>query len=150
MSELNTKGTVFRPVECTETAMKTSVPVDGFVYFATDTGRIYLGSNGSYLPMGGGNSGVFYATKTIDETTIEKPIFSADDIESDEMPSVDDLIINLGLNVDYNGFYRVVDIISETEVLANYLPVGGGGSSSGGTTSGSAAISYVSPTLNQI
>lgn len=148
MSELNTKGTVFRPVECTETAMKTSVPIDGFVYFATDTGRIYLGSNGSYLPMGGGNSGVFYATKTIDEITIEKPIFSIDDIESDEMPSVDDLIINLGLNVDYNGFYRVVDIISETEVLANYLPVGG--SSSGGTTSGSAAISYVSPTQNQI
>jgi hypothetical protein len=64
------------------------------------------------------------------------------------MPIPGDLIVNVGSNVLYNGFYKVTQTLSETSVLTTHLPVGGGGTGGGGgagTTGGTAAIKFISP-----
>ena len=135
---------VFRPVKTTEAAMESRDAINGFVYFATDTKKIYLGSDDKYIPMGG-NSGVFYGVKTFTEADIAYPVFNINDIEGDQLPMPGDLIINIGSNVTYNGFYKVIDITDESNVLASYLSVGGGGGSGGQQSSGSALIDYIFP-----
>jgi hypothetical protein len=57
---------VFRPVRCTEKQLDGKEAIDGFVYFTTDTKKIYCGTGGEYLPMGG-NSGIYYGTRTFSE-----------------------------------------------------------------------------------
>jgi hypothetical protein len=50
----------FRPVKTTEERLKSLVAVNGYIYFTTDTKKIYLGgSDGKFTPMGG-NSGIYY------------------------------------------------------------------------------------------
>lgn len=139
---------VFRPVKTTEAALEERDPVNGFVYFVTDSKKIYLGTNDGYIPMGG-NSGIYYGTKTLSDIDIAYPVFNLDDIDGDQMPIPGDMIVNVGSNILYNGFYRVTQTLSETSVLTTYLPVGGGSGGAGGGTGsagGTAAIKFISPT----
>lgn len=137
---------VFRPVKTNEAAMKSREAVDGLLYFSVDSHKIYLGNDNKYVPMGG-NSGVFYANRVMSEEDFPEPIFGIEDIESDQLPLVDDLIINTSSSVAYNGFYRVVEVISEFEVRTIRLEVGGGGGGTGGggSSSGFVKIEYISP-----
>lgn len=73
---------VFRPVKTTEAALEERDPVNGFVYFVTDSKKIYLGTNDGYIPMGG-NSGIYYGTKTLSDIDIAYPVFNLDDIDGD-------------------------------------------------------------------
>lgn len=142
---LEKQDQVFRPVVCTESAIASHDPIKGFVYFATDSQKIYYGDNDEYIPMGG-NSGIYYSNKTFTESDMGYPTLSIEDFEAGELPKVDDLVINVGGNELYNGFYKVIDILSEEQVSVQYLPVGGGGSGgSGGGSSGSATIGYIFP-----
>ena len=68
---------------------------DGFVYFATDTGKIYMdytdadGVDHARVPFGGGaggsgsNSGIFFANKTLTdgEKLDTEVIFTKDEVE---------------------------------------------------------------------
>lgn len=36
----------FRPVQCTEAMLKDRTPINGFLYFAIDSKKIYLGKKG--------------------------------------------------------------------------------------------------------
>lgn len=148
MSDSLETKTVFRPVKCTEDALETGTPREGYVYFATDSQKIYLGNEGEFLPMGGA-SGIYYAEKTFEDSDAESAnfIFSIDDFKDKELPSLNDLIINVGENTTYNGFYKTEEILSDTQVLGAYLPVGGGGSGGGSAIVGFAAIEYVSPAI---
>lgn len=140
----------FRPVRCLEEDLTKIQPVDGFIYFTLDTQKIFYGTNNAFLPMGG-NSGLFYAHKTFDDPA--DTMFLTSDFDNGELPkNIDDLIINIGNNIERNGFYRVVDLVSgdpvvqEPYVLTSQLPVGGGGSGFGpATQSGEIKISYISP-----
>ena len=85
---------------------------DGFVYFATDTGKIYMdytdeeGVDHARVPFGGGagggsgsNSGIFFAKRPVteDEKLDDNLVFSMDDhIEGKVYPEKDDLILTLG------------------------------------------------------
>lgn len=149
MSESLETRTAFRPVKCTEEALETGSPREGYVYFATDSQKIYLGNNGEFLAMGGSSSGVYYAEKTFEDSDAEAAnfVFSVNDFKDGELPGANGLIINVGENTTYNGFYKVEEILSDTEVLGAYLPVGGGGSGGGDVVAGFAAIEYVNPTI---
>jgi hypothetical protein len=66
------------------------------LYFATDSGKIYLDANDqNKLLMGGGGTAVLYANDT---TTVERPdgtyIISIDTLEDNSRIKEDDLIIN--------------------------------------------------------
>jgi hypothetical protein len=48
VAKLNAAGaqetaTPFRPVRCKESELENKTPIDGFVYFTTDTKKIYCG-----------------------------------------------------------------------------------------------------------
>ena len=119
----------FRVVQGTEAKITSSIPQDGYVYFALDTKRIFYGdSEKGFLPMGG-NSGIYYGTfippdgVDSDQTIFN---FTINDIEGNQLPNIDDLILNS------NGcFYRVKNITLDSNdeiiIITEKLTVAGGG-----------------------
>ena len=129
---------------------------DGYLYFATDTGKIYMdytdadGVDHARVPFGGGsggsgsNSGIFFANKELtDDEKLETEIFfdMNIDIEGNTYPEVDDLI----LNASDGCFYRVLSTNKVTaQVLGSRLTVAGNGSGgSGGSDSLAEDISLI-------
>ena len=112
---------------------------DGYLYFATDTGRIYLDyidEDGVQVARamvgnssgGGGNSGIYYANKTLtaDEKLETSIIFPIDLIEGDDYPQKNDLIVN----IPEGSFYRVTNpspLTSSVEAIRLTISGGGGG-----------------------
>ena len=146
----NTENLIpFRPVRLTESKLKTISPEKGHVYFITDTKKIYMTGSDNELILMGGSSNIYYASKTFD--IVDDIIFSNDNIEGDDFPNINDLIINTGTKSN-NGFYKVIDIISDTELLAIQLPVGGGGTGGGSddAASGTLTIDYDTPSNDTI
>ena len=68
---------LFRPVRCTSNDIKDIPSQNGFVYFTTDTKKIYCGvADGKYLMMGG-NSGIAYGTRELtDDEKFGDQVFS--------------------------------------------------------------------------
>lgn len=132
---------------------------DGYVYFATDTGKIYMdytdkdGVNHARVPFGGGassggsNSGIFFAKRPVseDEKLETELYFNMDEhIEGKIYPEVDDLI----LNSEDGCFYRVLSTNKVTaQVLGSRLTVAGNGSGGGGADSLAEDISLVIESL---
>lgn len=120
----------FTPVMGTDAQIKLQQQVDGKVYFATDTRKIYLDTDTeNKISMGGaGNSGIYYGTKELtDEEKIETTIYFSlsTDIEGDECPVENDLILNGG------SFYRVISVTNDGTIKAIRLTIAGSGG--GGT-----------------
>ena len=124
----------FNPCQGTEDKIKAFHPTarDGWVYFATDTKKIYCGKNGEYIPMGG-NSGIYYG-EMIEPEGVDSDVtifdFKESEITGNQIPSIDDLILNIP-----NGcFYRVIrieyDINEKAIITAERLTISGGSSGS--------------------
>ena len=132
----------FRPMRGVESKILASEPVEGYVWFATDTRKIFYSNGTDFIPMGG-NSGIYYGKMVLPETPEEGQVefnFFPEDIEGNEdvdddnytIPNVNDLIFN---SPD-NSFYRVVEIDKQSDSLTiirtHLLTVAGGGGGSGG------------------
>lgn len=132
-------STVFRPVRGLDKNIQSAGYNEGYVYFATDTKKIYLDANGVKAPMGG-NSGIYYGKKNFGSVEEGQTIFKfeAMDLEINAeasnltLPNVDDLILNL----PDGSFYRVnyiegsdASAIITTERLTIAGSGGGGGGS---------------------
>lgn len=66
---IDANGLPFRPVQGTEERIRSfnsGQAINGYVYFATDTKKIYCGKNNEFIPMGG-NSGIYYANRPMSE-----------------------------------------------------------------------------------
>jgi hypothetical protein len=111
---------IFTPVRGTEEKIAGKVMGfnDGYIYFATDTGKIYMdytdadGVDHARVSFGGGaggsggNSGIFYANQEVADKTNPELAFEITSIDSKDLPVKDDLIIN-----EADGcFYRVIKI----------------------------------------
>lgn len=110
---------------------------DGYLYFATDTGHIYLdyvNENGQQVARamvggtsgGSGNSGIYYANREIsEEEQLEDIInFPKGTIEGNDYPQKDDIIIN----ISEGSFYRVIEPLPlASSVKAFRLTIAGGG-----------------------
>lgn len=138
----------FRPVKCNQNDIDNKLdPVNGYVYFTLDTQKIFYGTGQEFLPMGG-SSGIYYATKTFGEDDNSDTTFATTDFADGKLPTnVNDLIINVGKNEARNGFYKVLRIDEELQIVETaYLPVGGGGSGgSGGVSGGDLLIEWIYP-----
>jgi hypothetical protein len=124
----------FIPVRTTEERLNSNINVEnGYLYFTTDSQKIYLGMpDGKKLSMGG-NTGIYYGKKEIDYPTDgnqpdPQVIFTIDDladeseIEGSRLPSVNDLILNID-----GCFYRTMEILDENSVLTNRITLQGTG-----------------------
>ena len=142
----------FNPVQGKESTILGLDYHEGWLYFATDTKKIYLDAHGeAKLPMGG-NSGVFYGQMRMQETPDENQkefSFEVYDLEvnndtaSITIPNVNDLI----LNIPDGCFYRVTDIEGTGDsAIINTLKLtiagGGGGGSTGGGPASLAGITF--------
>ena len=128
---------IFRPVKGSEHKIKESTPRDGYVYFATDTKKIFISDEGKYVPMGG-NSGIYYGNRVITEeekdSEVTTFVFTSEEIEGDQTPNIDDLILN---QID-GSFYRVIYVGDSGNVTGERLTIAGTGGPSGPGPSGSA------------
>ena len=144
MSDINKLS--FRPVQGTEERIKALNPTDGYVYFATDTKKIYCGKDGDFVPMGG-NSGIYYGKKILtdeekyDETVVQFIFNPEKDIEGNQIPVIGDLI----LNEPDGGFYKVVDITDEGILTYRLAIAGGGTAGPSGGSEGYLEIKYIYP-----
>lgn len=141
-------NTPFRVMRGPEANLLNKPFADGFIYVAVDTKRIYMDTYlndvaQNKIPIGGGNSGIYYASKTFEDSSDLS--FTLEDLESKELPSVNDLIINYkSKNELRDGFYKVVEVNASTNsVETEYLPVGGGGGGSGSGSSSGGEIKII-------
>jgi hypothetical protein len=57
----------FRPVKCKESEMERLERQEGYVYFTTDTQKIFcVDESKKFIPMGG-NSGIYYGRRELTE-----------------------------------------------------------------------------------
>ena len=55
-------NTPFRPIRGTEAKILNTPSREGYLYFATDTGKIYMDKDGIRKPMGGSGASVLYSS----------------------------------------------------------------------------------------
>ena len=133
-------STAFRPVRGLEENILSKGYNEGFVYFATDTGNIFLDANGkSKIQMGNHGASLLYANIAVEQASdndyyvvMLDGIDTADEF-SDPVVNVGDLIINRKDGV----FYKVADVYPEyayCEKIAVSGTGGGGGIPGGGGT----------------
>ena len=117
---ISTNDCRFNPVQCSDAILQTLAPQEGYLYFTTDTKRIYMAKNGNLLPMCAA-TGFFYGEKEIEyDNSGNAPdpnvTFNIEDeIEGNDVPQVDDLILNID-----GCFYRV-RAVGEEEVQTERL-----------------------------
>ena len=124
---------IFQPIRGREETINLQPIREGFLYFAYDSGNIYLDKNGRRYLMGGSSSGIIYADgsdaqiiKTLpnDDTSSEYSIaFNA--LENNSVPLVDSLILNTD-----GRFFRVTAVDVENQIInAILLAISGSGGS---------------------
>ena len=130
MATNNQFGLPFVPVRTTQEKLDSGqcAIYNGYTYFTTDTKKIYVGMpDGSIIPMGG-NSGIYYGTRVLTDDELNSDLselfFSSEtDIDGDQTPNVNDLI----LNVPDGGFYRVTNVMGDSVTGLKIAMSGGGG-----------------------
>lgn len=127
--------TRFRPVTGTDEQIQNTMKNPGYVYFASDTGKIYVDLDNEHrIAMGGSGVAVLYGNASgleVDEQGCYTLGF--DILEEEVLPKEGDLILN---NQD-GGFYRVIEVDADEEtMLCKRLSISGNGSGGGGTVGG--------------
>ena len=125
---------IFTPVQANEEKIKATEHQAGWLYFATDTGRIYLDTtkDGERINVGGAGAALYYGdTKAVENENTLLHHIPLDGLEDDKgNPKVGDLILN---QAD-GAFYRIIEITS-TEFICKQLAVSGTGGGGGGGVS---------------
>ena len=139
----------FIPVMGTEEKILAQDRYEGHVYFATDTGRIYMDSMDESKLLMGGSSGIHYGQHVHTDTPAEEQEdfeFLLSEIEdTGSSPNEDDLI----LNIPDGCFYRIIEIEEteeETILHVRKLTIAGsgtGGGGGGGQVGGSGGITWI-------
>ena len=130
---------IFQPIRGLEEKINKMDIHDGYLYFAYDTGNIYLDKNGYRYLMGGSSSGFAWAnatgnaiTKASDDDGDTRYFINLDALEDDTIPKPNSLILNSD-----GRFFRTVDVdVLEGIITANLIAVSGTGGGSGGGTVG--------------
>ena len=127
--------TKFNVVRGTDEKIRQNFPYqDGYVYFAVDTGRIYMDVKGkNKVSMGGSGAAVVYANTTfVQNPNDDNYTFYTDGLENpEEGVKIGDLVINSD-----GTFYKVEDI-NETTGAVDCMRIavsGSGGGGGGGST----------------
>lgn len=126
----------FKPVIGTDAQIQACEPTQGYVWFATDSKKIYYSDGNAFLSMGG-NSNIFYGMMELEDTPDEGQTeftFTIFDIDGNSditdgnyiIPNINDLI----LNIPDGCFYRVIDLDGtgeDIEIYTTKLTIAGSG-----------------------
>ena len=134
--------TPFKVVRGTENKIQTLEYQNGYVYFTTDTKKIYLDVNNNRLPMGG-NVGIYYADVKFESSEDVEYFFTPDDIIDGLIPNVKDLILNTD-----GCFYKVEEISEQQEIKASKLTIAGTSYPGGPSGLGSIDLELIYPIKN--
>lgn len=137
----------FRPYRGTDKMIQSKPYQPGYVYFSTDTGKIYLDYEDSRITMGGNGASVYYAS---DESVTEDKVSGRFQISLDDLDNPLDInnIKELDLIINIDGaFYKVFQVIKEENIaICDRIAIsgtgGGGGSSGPGTGDGTDDSNY--------
>ena len=128
--------TSFIPVRGAEDTILSMGYNEGYIYFATDTGRIYMDAQGKEkVPIGGNGVSVFYGHDSkayVDTVDANLYFLTMSQIDNSGDCHVDDLILNSD-----GCFYKIILIDENSDIIqATRLSVSGSGSggSGGGDT----------------
>ena len=132
----------FIPVRGSENKIQKADIKDGYIYFATDSGKIYVDSQGKRSTMGAAGAAIYYGTE--DSPTEDKDtghfLISIEAVE-DKSVKRGDLILNSD-----GGFYKV-ESVDLTNYVCSLLSVSGTG---GGPAKTRPEISFSIGTTNLI
>lgn len=126
---------IFQPIRGLEDNISKIPVLNGNVYFAYDTGNIYLDKDGLRYLMGGSSGGFTWCNgtdntiiKTSDDEENTTYAISFQALETSVIPKKDELILNSD-----GRFFRVLSINNEQQqIIANLIAVSGTGGGSGG------------------
>lgn len=115
----------FRPVQGPEAKINAHNIEDGYVYYATDSGKIFLDTNGKRIAMGGSGVAIYYGNAgSLTENADKTYDFPKDALEeTDKFPKENDLILNL----EDGKFYKVEKVKDNSFECSLVLSGGGGG-----------------------
>ena len=125
--------TKFRPVVGEESKIKDLPFKEGWVYFASDTGKIFLDVDDERVTMGGSGASLFYFEE---DKVIELPngayqLRLSNMLEGQDPNAIKE--IDLIINTTTESFYRVSSVDPEAGIVeAELLTVGGGSGGGGG------------------
>lgn len=136
----------FIPFQGTETVIGKTDRVPGSIYFATDTGKIFLDTQEDRIAVGGGGVAILYANdKEISKDLTDFSfVLSFDALTGDKKtaPKENDLIINAD-----GRFFKVKSYNKDTKKIKCSLiavsGTGGGGGNTGGSQDPSTPSRYV-------
>ena len=131
---------LFKPIRCTEQQVKETTPINGAVYFTTDTQKIYIGLEDKTLQLYN-NHNFFYANlKMPTNNSGNQPDpnvnFLLNDIEGEKIPVEQDLI----LNIADGCFYKVDTVIDNSVFKTTRLTIQGTGGGGGGSSDGPTGV----------
>ena len=133
----------FVPVQGTEATILAQVPRDGFLYFATDTGKMYMDildestNELIHKPIGGSGAALYYIQGEpylVPEFPANTEIYKFSQlVDEHSKPKVDDLLVNITsgkfLRVNESEFN---DDIGEQVLTCGVLAISGTGGGGGG------------------
>lgn len=142
MSENSVK---FIPVRGYDSKIQNATVRDGYVYFATDSGKIYVDSLGQRTIMGSAGAAIYYGDAenlVLNENT---GYYAVPKENVDGEPKKDDLILNAD-----GGFYRV-ELVGAENYTCELLSISGtGGNGPGGSTTTRPSITLTLDNTNFI
>lgn len=118
----------FIPIRGKEDSIFNEPPDEGKVWFAIDTHKIYYSDGNEFILMGGGNTGIFYASfdsSELGDNTGEMSIMNPAEIFANYIiqPRKDDLVIN----ESDQCFYRVLGYEEDGSLSVYRLALAGSG-----------------------
>ena len=128
-----TERVLFTPIQGTEQKISSADVSEGRLYFATDTGRMYLDANEKRISIGGAGASIYYCdVQPVENKNTLLFHLAITGLENkNDKPKANDII----LNTYDKAFYRIQRITS-TEFICTRLAISGtgDGSTSGGGT----------------
>lgn len=120
----------FQPVMGSENLIKLQTKQDGKVYFATDTGKMFLDAHGKRVSVGGAGAAIYYAEGTVAEDEdgywqVDKGLLQ----NPSDAPAVNDIILN-----ETDGAFYKVEEIKGSIFYCSRIAISGGGSATPSTT----------------
>ena len=124
----------FNPLQASEKTIENATLAPGFLYFATDSGKIFLDTVDKRINVGGGGTAIYYASST---SVVERPDGSywinKNNLDNERVSlKSGDLIINSD-----GRFFKVLSFNEDTNIIiCSLLAVSGTGGGTGGIPDG--------------